>query len=140
MATTTQEAIVICNDRTFKERLVIVIAFVAKGVLAEATSVPFHNTRARYAVRYLARPMIEVDKACIIVSLSPGVRADATDAVLIQAVRTNFNILAGVFSAAAGPADGIRQEVVIEETDHDNNPATPPIVKRTFRNLFGLLR
>ena len=137
MANNITEAVEICRNLEFELKLKIVMAFIAKEILAEEPSVPFHLTRARWANRALNRPTDEVKKVCLVMSITPFISLDSEDIPIIQAVRDNVNTFAGAFAELPIPVDGIRTNVVIEETDHDNNVATAPVVtKRTFMNFF----
>jgi hypothetical protein len=140
MAKTSLEAVTICTNTQFTARIKILLTKVATEVLAEDPDTPFHNVRARWASRFSSRSAIDVEKACNIVSFSPAVEDDSEDDVLLPILRQHLNVLAGAFNPAPEPVDGVPQEVIVEFTDHDNDPNTAPIRKRTIRNLFGLLR
>jgi hypothetical protein len=140
MATDTLEAIKLTKDDVFILRLHLLMVAVARTVLAEDSAVGFHNLRARWANRVLNSPDREIVKASFVVAMIPAVTLASTDAVLTAAIAAEVNILAGAFNPSADPADGVPHEVIIERNDHDNDPNTPAIVKRTVRNLFGLLR
>ena len=139
MATTTTGALVLLEDRKFLNRLRIIGAFIAREVLAEANSVPFHNTRARWAINFLRNSTREVEKVALVVALEGPVDADSADAVLIAAVRANANIFAGAYNVATEPTDGVPLEVVVVEED-TNADGVAETRTKTFRNLFGLLR
>jgi len=137
MADSIEQAAVICRNLEFEFKIKIVMAFIAKEVLSEAATVPFHVTRARWANRALNRPLDEVRKVCTVMAVTPGVELTATDEVLIQAVRDDINTFAGVFFEEVEANEGTKTSIEITETDHDNNPITAPVVtKRTIMNFF----
>lgn len=138
MADTVQEATEICRNLEFELKLKIMMASVAKEVLAESRMAKFHLSRVKWANRALNRPAEEVKKVCLIVSLVSEVELTATDEVVLQAIRDDVDTFAGAFNEAPQSADGDITSVVIEETDHDNNPNTPPVV--TKRSIFSFLK
>jgi hypothetical protein len=140
MASNTLDAIAICNDTTFRSRLRLIAASLARTALGEDRDVPFHNARAQFANSFLRRSDASMDMLCFVTAMDPAVALDSDDDVLRTSITTNFNVFSGAFNPAAEPTDGHPQEVLIEEFDHDNDPGTAPRVTRTIRNLFGLLR
>lgn len=138
MANTIEQAKALCRDLEFTLKLKIVMAFLADEVLQEAATVPFHITRVRWANRALHRPDEEVRKVCLVMAIVPNVDDTLGDAALIDAVRAKINTFAGAFNEVAQPTDGEIQRVETTETDHDNDPATAPVV--TKRSIFSRLR
>jgi hypothetical protein len=137
MADTVDDAAKICRNLEFGLKLKIIMGFLADEVLNEAANVPFHILRTRWAIKALARPDLELGKVCLVMSIVSGVELNSTDAQLITAMRTKINVFAGAFLEDAEAADGTPAQITIEETDHDANPATAPVVtKRTIFNRF----
>lgn len=141
MATTIDEAVTLCADVHFLKKLKTVMGLLAHEVLREQAAVPFHLERTRWALRSLRRPDEEAEAMCIVMALVPNIDGATNDMALIAAVRAKINTFAGATRQVADPKDGVTRELVVIEEDHDDNPNTPLVVKkRTFRNLFGLLR
>lgn len=138
MAITVAGAVEICKNLEFEYKLKIMMAAIAKEVLNESRSVAFHLERVRWANRALTRPTDEVKKVCLIVSFVVGVELGSTDNVILQAIRGNVDTFAGAFNTEPQSPDGDVTSIIIEETDHDNDPATAPVA--TKRSIFSFIK
>jgi hypothetical protein len=133
MANSLREAAVIVKDEAFKTRIELVMLQIVEEVIAELPTVPFHNLRGNWAKKGLNKSVEEARKSVFLLAGRPGIDLDATDDALRIEMRSIVNVLAGAFvPEAAKPIDlGPEvEEVVEEETDHDNNPLTPPVVTK----------
>lgn len=138
MANTLDGAIVICRNVEFEFKLKIVMAIIAKEILAEASDVQYHIMRVRWATRSQTRTVDEVKKVCLLLSFLPPIELSSADSVIVSAVRENVDTFAGAFNEEPEPIDDRIVEVIIDESDHDNNPNTKPVV--TKRSIFSFFR
>lgn len=95
MATTFQEAAELVIDEDFKLKVRLGLAYVAREVLAEAGSVPFHDQRVVWARSLFGALEREVNKAVTMLAGVPSVVKTIGDGALINEIRAEVNSFAG---------------------------------------------
>lgn len=94
MALTYEESAALMNDFAFRGRVKVAALKYADSILIEATTVPAHNTRERWAMQTFQQPDLAAQNLQPPVVMDPAVQQDGsgiTDAALQAAVEGVVN-------------------------------------------------
>jgi hypothetical protein len=89
MALTYEESAALMSDMNFQQRIKVAVLTFAEYILGEATDVPAHNTRLRWAQSTFTSPQMSAMQVQPIVVMDPAVQQDGaavTDPQLQSAV------------------------------------------------------
>jgi hypothetical protein len=91
---TYEESAALMSDQAFRGRVKVACLKYAASIMVEASSVPAHNTRERWAIQTMQQPEIVAAQVQPATVMDPGVQtagAAVTDIALQSAVEATVN-------------------------------------------------